>query len=397
MPEPIIPGGYYIKARAIQESEIMRQPPHVREVWDYLLMNANHSDKKYGGHEVKRGQLFRTYSQIREDLSWRVGWRKEMYSENHMKKAMKFLRESLMVTTKKAPGGVLITVLNYDKYQDPKSYERTKEGANERTNAEPMRNQGVPYNKNGRKEEWNNLLTTLSGHPDEGGAGGNKFGGGSYSVDSFVFGAIGHVPGIGESIQAKKRTGEVKSEKGKAHALPGQLTLPIQSQKTGQNGTGHETGGEVAVGSKSSSGSSEKTKNGAKNRTLEIEQVIAYLNEKTGRRYSAKSQAAKKHIGARLNEGYMIEDFAAVVDLKFSQWGNDQYWQKFIRPSTLFAGKFDEYLNEAPAKQKKSVVPDVIKTAGRALVKCSSCQEHKRNGGCPNEDLSGPIDCTQFY
>jgi hypothetical protein len=145
--DPKIPGGYYIKARAIQKSSIMRQPPHVREIWDYLLMNANHSDNKYGGYSVKRGQLFRTYKQIREDLSWNVGWRKETYNENQTKKAMKFLRESLMIATAKEPGGVMITVLNYNYYQDPANYERTSEGTDERTIEEPLTNQPVPYNK----------------------------------------------------------------------------------------------------------------------------------------------------------------------------------------------------------------------------------------------------------
>ena len=139
-----IQNGYYIKARIIQQSAIMRQPPHVREIWDYLLMNANHTDKTYNGNVVKRGQLFRSYQQIRDDLAWYVGWRKNTYSENHTKKAMKFLREALMVETTKELGGVLITICNYDTYQDPKNYERTNERTTERTIEEPLRNQSVP-------------------------------------------------------------------------------------------------------------------------------------------------------------------------------------------------------------------------------------------------------------
>jgi len=152
MNDPKIPGGYYIKARAIQKSNIMRQPPHVREIWDYLLMNANHSDRKYGGYSIKRGQLFRTYKQIREDLSWNVGWRKETYNENQTKKAMKFLREALMIDTTKEPGGVLITICNYEFYQDPRNYERTSERTSERTIDEPSTNQPAPYNKNGNNK-----------------------------------------------------------------------------------------------------------------------------------------------------------------------------------------------------------------------------------------------------
>ncbi len=144
-----IKGGYYIKARCIQESVIQHAPPHFREIWDWLLKEANHQDNKYGKFTVKRGQCFRSYKDIRDGLSWNVGYRKERYSENQTKKAMKFLRENLMIDTAKELGGVLITICNYEHYQNPKNYEGTKEGTNERTNEEPMRNQGgTDNNKN---------------------------------------------------------------------------------------------------------------------------------------------------------------------------------------------------------------------------------------------------------
>ena len=129
---PKIPGGYYLKARKIQESKIAHVPPHIREIWDWLLKEANHKDKKYCGFIVKRGQLFRTYKEIRDGLHWMVGYRKKTYSEDQAKKAMKFLRDNLMITTAKALGGVLITIINYNTYQNPKNYESTNESTNER-------------------------------------------------------------------------------------------------------------------------------------------------------------------------------------------------------------------------------------------------------------------------
>ena len=157
-----ITGGYYIKARQIQKSKIMRQPPHFREIWDWLLMEANHQDNKYNGFIIKRGQLFRTYLDIREGLCWYVGYRKMMYNENHVKKAMKFLRSAGMIETTKELGGVLITICNYDTYQEPKNYERTNERTNERTKAEPIKNQHIPGNNkndNNDKNEKNIIIT----------------------------------------------------------------------------------------------------------------------------------------------------------------------------------------------------------------------------------------------
>jgi len=152
---PKIPGGYYLKARKIQESKIAHVPPHIREIWDWLLKEANHKDKKYCGFIVKRGQLFRTYKEIRDGLHWMVGYRKKTYSEDQAKKAMKFLRDNLMITTAKALGGVLITIINYNTYQNPKNYEGTNESTNESTNAAPMPHQYTPANNKNDKNDKN--------------------------------------------------------------------------------------------------------------------------------------------------------------------------------------------------------------------------------------------------
>lgn len=147
---PKIYGGYYMKARCIKNSSIAHSPPHVREIWDYLLREANHADNKYNGFIVKRGQLFKSYKEIREDLCWYVGYRKMQYNENHMKMGMRHLVKSLMITTMKQPRGVLITILNYDYFQSPENYETT----NETTNEQPMSNQGVPsINKNEKNDD----------------------------------------------------------------------------------------------------------------------------------------------------------------------------------------------------------------------------------------------------
>jgi len=153
MGEPKIPGGYVIKARVIKTKTIHRMPPYVREIWDYCLREANHDEAIHKGNVIKRGQLFRQYKDIREDLCWYIGYRKMMYNENHTKKAMKALREAGMIDTMKTLGGVLITVLNYDFYQDPKNYERTNEKTIERTTKEPAENQGIPDNNKNKKKE----------------------------------------------------------------------------------------------------------------------------------------------------------------------------------------------------------------------------------------------------
>lgn len=158
----MIKGGYILQPRIIQESDISVAPPYVREIWSYILREANSKDNKYNGFEIKRGQLFRSYQDIREGTKWFIGWRKMMYNENHTKKAMKFLRDTLRITTTKELGGVLITVCNYDYYQDPSNYERTTNNTLERTIAEPLQNHHTPdNNKNDNNDKNdNNTLST---------------------------------------------------------------------------------------------------------------------------------------------------------------------------------------------------------------------------------------------
>jgi len=57
-----------------------------------------------------------------------------------------------MIELTSEPRGNLITVVNYDHYQDPVNYERTSEQTNEETNSEPRANQcRTPINKKVKK------------------------------------------------------------------------------------------------------------------------------------------------------------------------------------------------------------------------------------------------------
>jgi len=118
-----IRGGYYLKARCIQESEVAIMPPYVREIWDWLLKEANHQDGKSSGMIIKRGQMLRTFKDIQEGLHWKVGWRKMIYKKWQCENAMKLLRKAGMIVTTKTTRGMLIEVCNYSTYQNAKNYE----------------------------------------------------------------------------------------------------------------------------------------------------------------------------------------------------------------------------------------------------------------------------------
>ena len=73
--------------------------------------------------------------------------------------------------------------------------------------------------------------------------------------------------------------------------------------------------------------------------------IIHYLNTKLGTKYKASAEYVKKHINARLNEGYTLQDFKTVIDKKYKEWSGTEF-AKFLRPETLFGTKFSTYLNQ---------------------------------------------------
>lgn len=122
-----IKGGFILDPRCLDESDIKRSPPHVREVWRYLCKNANYEDSSYGGFNIKRGQTFRSYKEIKEFLSWNIGWKEESYSDIQIKNSIRFLKDTGRITTEKKPRGVIFTIVKYDFYQNAENYKKTSE------------------------------------------------------------------------------------------------------------------------------------------------------------------------------------------------------------------------------------------------------------------------------
>lgn len=79
--------------------------------------------------------------------------------------------------------------------------------------------------------------------------------------------------------------------------------------------------------------------------------VIDYLNEKAGTQYRANTVSTKKHINARVSEGYTLDDFKKVIDCKVADWKANSKMSKYLAPDTLFGTKFEKYLNQDMSNQ----------------------------------------------
>jgi uncharacterized phage protein (TIGR02220 family) len=80
--------------------------------------------------------------------------------------------------------------------------------------------------------------------------------------------------------------------------------------------------------------------------------IIQYLNEKTDSGYRESSRKSRSLIRAWWEQGFNLEDFQKVIDLKAAEWKRDPQYSRYLRPETLFGSKFETYLNQKPqAKQ----------------------------------------------
>lgn len=82
------------------------------------------------------------------------------------------------------------------------------------------------------------------------------------------------------------------------------------------------------------------------------QEIIDYLNEKAGKRFKV-NEKTKAHINARVNDGYTLADFRAVIEKKVAEWRGTEM-DKFLRPETLFGTKFESYLNQNETVRKKA-------------------------------------------
>lgn len=82
-----------------------------------------------------------------------------------------------------------------------------------------------------------------------------------------------------------------------------------------------------------------------------IVNIIDYLNMVTHSRYKYSNKSTRKHIVARLKEGYTEQDFSTVILKKADEWMGTNM-QRYLTPDTLFSTKFEKYLNQNNSVKK---------------------------------------------
>jgi hypothetical protein len=125
--EPNAPGGFVLLARKTLESDLMQMTPQAFKLFFWMILRANFKDRD----KLKRGQLLTTIEDMREAGSYLIGYRKQKPSRDQIRSCYEALAKATMITTTKTTRGMIVTILNYDRYQSVSSYEAHSEPLSE--------------------------------------------------------------------------------------------------------------------------------------------------------------------------------------------------------------------------------------------------------------------------
>ncbi len=111
-------------SRKLLESGIMEKPPLYHKLWIWMLMQSRFKDHR----NLKRGQFFTSLERMREAMAYKVGCCTRKPTKKEIRGVIDFLSKGTAVVTTKVTHGMIITILNYDYYQNVKNYEGHNEG-----------------------------------------------------------------------------------------------------------------------------------------------------------------------------------------------------------------------------------------------------------------------------
>jgi len=90
-----------------------------------------------------------------------------------------------------------------------------------------------------------------------------------------------------------------------------------------------------------------------------VTDIISDFNLVMGSNFTPTNKNTIKFIKARLNDGFVLDDFKVVHRKKLRSWGADPKMVKYLRPETLYGNKFESYLQEKEFNTK--LTPEGIK------------------------------------
>lgn len=105
-------------ARKTLDSDLMFKPPLHMKLWAWMLLRANHGE--YNG--IRRGEFLTSIDGMRSAMSYKVGYRIMKPTKKEIRLAYESFLKSNQVRSRRTTRGMIITLVNYDFYNDPANY-----------------------------------------------------------------------------------------------------------------------------------------------------------------------------------------------------------------------------------------------------------------------------------
>lgn len=115
-------------------------------VFIHLIFKAQWEDKYVDGILLKRGQVKTTWKEIASEL--KILDKRNQPARQPVRTALKNLKSTNDITTKKTNKGTIITINNYNKYQNLTNNLTNKKT---KTNQQPNQQPNQPYNKENKE------------------------------------------------------------------------------------------------------------------------------------------------------------------------------------------------------------------------------------------------------
>lgn len=159
-----ISGGYILYAR--QFVALLEDTPLLdRAIWTWLNCRANHRAGGTRGR-MRRGQLVTTLDDIAGAMRWRRGYVVKRPGRHMIRRALARLAGRRLIVTRRTTRGLVITLCDYETYQDPACYERrsgdTACGTTSAPGAAPDRQEWKKKEKNEKKGKAHHSYSSRS-------------------------------------------------------------------------------------------------------------------------------------------------------------------------------------------------------------------------------------------
>ncbi len=172
--------GWFKLYRKVVEWEWF-EDPHMVQLFIYLLVKASREDKKWHGIELKRGQVVSSVASILTALNPKRTKRDTaLLTTKMLRNRLKRLEDSGTITTESCSKYTLITICNFDNYQQDEGQAEGKPRANEGQAEGKQRANEGQHLENIKKERIERKSSSLrselskaspAAHTREGGAG----------------------------------------------------------------------------------------------------------------------------------------------------------------------------------------------------------------------------------